>query len=226
MFGSLLYIPVSIIFFYIGTALFAYYTAQPDLLPADLKVAGAGDKVFPHFIVNGLPAGITGLLIASIFAAGMSTVSTSINSTATIILSDYYKRYFNKDASEKSSMKVLYISSLIFGSLGIIIALALVGVSSVLDAWWALASIFSGGMLGLFLMGYLSKRVRNVDAVIAVIIGALVIVWMSLSPMYFTEGKLLAFRSPFHSNLTIVLGTLAIFLIGFILARLFSRKTI
>jgi SSS family solute:Na+ symporter len=226
LFGSLLYIPVSIIFFYIGTALFAYYTARPDLLPADLRVAGAGDKVFPHFIVNGLPAGITGLLIASIFAAGMSTVSTSINSTATIILSDYYKRYINKDASEKSSMKILYSSSLIFGSLGIIIALALVGVSSVLDAWWALASIFSGGMLGLFLMGYLSKRVRNVDAVIAVIIGALIIVWMSLSPMYFTEGKLLAFRSPFHSNLTIVFGTLAIFLIGFVLARLFSKKPI
>jgi SSS family solute:Na+ symporter len=224
LFGSLLYIPVSIIFFYIGTALFAYYTAQPDLLPPELKAAGAGDKVFPHFIVNGLPAGITGLLIASIFAAGMSTVSTSINSTATIILSDYYKRYFNNDASEKSSMKVLYTSSLIFGTLGIIIALALVGVTSVLDAWWALASIFSGGMLGLFLMGYISKRVRNVDAVIAVIIGALIIVWMSLSPMYFTEGKLLAFRSPFHSNLTIVFGTLAIFLIGFVLARLFSKK--
>jgi SSS family solute:Na+ symporter len=225
LFGSLLYIPVSIIFFYIGTALFAFYTAQPDLLPPELKVTGAGDKVFPHFIVNGLPAGITGLLIASIFAAGMSTVSTSINSTATIILSDYYKRYLNKDASERSQMKILYSSSLIFGALGILIALSLVGVSSVLDAWWALASIFSGGMLGLFLMGYISKKVRNVDAVIAVIIGALIIIWMSLSPMYFTEGKLLAFRSPFHTNLTIVFGTLAIFLAGFILAKLFSKKS-
>lgn len=225
LFGSLLYIPVSIIFFYIGTALFAYYTAQPDLLPADLKVAGAGDKVFPHFIVNGLPRGITGLLIASIFAAGMSTVSTSINSTATIVLSDYYKRYINKDASERSSMKILYSSSLIFGCLGIIIALALVGVTSVLDAWWALASIFSGGMLGLFLMGYLSKNVKNLEAIIGVIIGALIIIWMSLSPMYFTEGKLLAFRSPFHTDLTIVFGTLSIFLIGFVLAKLFSKKS-
>ncbi|MDP3002876.1 MAG: sodium/solute symporter, partial [Bacteroidales bacterium] len=224
LFGSLLYVPVSIVFFYIGTALFAYYTAQPDLLPAELKVPGAGDKVFPHFIVNGLPAGVTGLLIASIFAAGMSTVATSINSTATIILSDYYKRYFNKEADEKSSMKILYSSSLIFGILGIIIALALVGVESVLDAWWGLASIFSGGMLGLFLLGYLSKKVRNIDAVIGVIIGALIIIWMSLSPIYFTEGNLLAFRSPFHSNLTIVFGTLAISLIGFVLMKLFSTN--
>lgn len=224
LFGSLLYVPVSIVFFYIGTALFAYYTAQPDLLPAELKVPGAGDKVFPHFIVNGLPAGVTGLLIASIFAAGMSTVATSLNGTATIILSDYYKRYFNKEADEKSSMKILYSSSLIFGILGIIIALALVGVESVLDAWWGLASIFSGGMLGLFLLGYLSKKVRNIDAVIGVIIGALIIIWMSLSPIYFTEGNLLAFRSPFHSNLTIVFGTLAISLIGFVLMKLFSTN--
>ncbi len=226
LFGALLYLPVSLVFFYIGTALFSYYTAQPDLLPAELKVPGAGDKVFPHFIVNALPTGITGLLIAAIFAAGMSTVSTSINSTATIVLSDYYKRYFNKNPNEKSSMKVLYISSVIFGALGVIISLALVGVESVLDTWWSLASIFSGGMLGLFLLAFLSKKVRNIDAVIGVIIGELVIIWMSLTPLYFTEGNLLAFKSPFHSNLTIVIGTLVIFLVGFISIKLFSVKKV
>jgi len=224
LFGSLLYLPVSLVFFYIGTALFAYYTARPELLPAELKLPGAGDKVFPHFIVYGLPKGITGLLIASIFAAGMSTVATSLNSTATIIYSDYYKKYFNREASEKSSMKILYISSLIFGTLGTIIALLLVGVESVLDAWWSLASIFSGGMLGLFLLAFLSKKVRNIDAAIGVVIGALVIAWMSLSPLYFNSEKLLVFRSPFHSNLTIVFGTLVIFLIGFISTKLFSAK--
>ncbi len=224
LFGSLLYLPVSILFFYIGTALYSYYTAQPDLLPAELKVAGSGDKIFPFFIVNALPTGITGFLIAAIFAAGMSTVSTSINSTATIVLTDYYKRYFNKNASGKSEMKILYLSSMIFGSLGIIISLALVGVESVLDAWWSLASIFSGGMLGLFLLGFLSKKVTNIDAAIGVIVGVVVIIWMSLSPLYFTEENLLAFKSPFHSNLTIVVGTLVIFLVGFVAMKFFSGK--
>ncbi len=226
MFGALLYVPVSLIFFYIGTALFSYYTAQPDLLPAELRLEGAGDKVFPHFIVHGLPRGITGLLIAAIFAAGMSTVSTSVNSTATIVLSDYYKRYFNKNASGKSEMKVLYLASVIFGTLGVIVSLSLVGVESVLDAWWALASIFSGGMLGLFLLAFLSKKVKNIDAAVGVVVGALVIIWMSLSPLYFNEGKLLAFRSPFHSNLTIVIGTLVIFLVGFIMTKLFQKKRV
>jgi len=224
LFGALLYVPVSVIFFYIGTALFSYYTAQPELLPAELHQPGNGDKVFPHFIVNGLPTGITGLLIAAIFAAGMSTVSTSLNSTATIILTDYYQRYINKNASESSSMAVLYISSVVIGFLGVLIALALVGVESVLDAWWSLASIFSGGMLGLFLLAFLSRKTRRIDAIIGVIAGVLVIVWMSLSPLYFTSENLLAFRSPFHSNLTIVFGTMVIFLLGFVSLKFFFKK--
>jgi solute:Na+ symporter, SSS family len=80
-------------------------------------------------------------------------------------------------------------------------------------------------MLGLFLLGYISKKVRNINAVIGVIAGALLIIWMSLSPLCFTSGNLLAFRSPFHSNLTIVFGTLTIFLVGFILSGLFSKRT-
>jgi SSS family solute:Na+ symporter len=223
LFGSLLYIPVSLVFFYIGTALFSYYSAQPGLLPDYLKEAGMGDKIFPFFIATGLPVGLTGLLIAAIFSAGMSTVSTSLNSTATIILTDYYKKYLNKKADNKDSMKVLYSSSLITGVIGIIIALSLTEVESVLDAWWSLASIFSGGMLGLFLLGFISKRTGRKEAIVGVISGVILIIWLSLSPLYFTSGKLLAFKSPFHSNLTIVFGTMTIFLIGFLINILRKR---
>ena len=89
LFGGYLFIPVSMVFFMIGTALYAYYKMQPELLPDHIT----GDSVFPYFIVHGLPTGVTGLLIASIFAAGMSTVATSVTSSATIILTDYYKRF-------------------------------------------------------------------------------------------------------------------------------------
>jgi len=212
LFGSLLYIPVSLVFFYIGTALFSYYTAIPELLPPELTVPGTADKVFPWFIATGLPPGMTGLLIAAIFAAGMSTVSTSLNSTATIILSDYYKRYINKNADERKSMAVLYISSILTGTAGIIIAFLLVGVESALDAWWSLASIFSGGMLGLFLLGFVSARTRKPEAIIGVILGVIVIAWMSLSS-----------SCPFHTNLAIVFGTLVIFFTGFLLSLLFRK---
>lgn len=208
--GSLLYVPVSVVFFFIGTALFAYYQAQPELLPAGM----AGDKVFPYFIVNQLPVGVTGLLIASIFAAGMSTISTSINSSATVILSDHFSKYIHLNPSEKLSLRVLRLSSLIMGLLSIVVGLAFNGVNSALEAWWALSSIFSGGILGLFLLGLLSKA-KNPQAVFAVILGVLVIGWMSLSAILIKNGLPETFANPLHTNMTIVMGTLTIFLVGF-----------
>ena len=121
-------------------------------------------------------------------------------------------------------MAVLYISSLLFGVLGILIALAMIRVKSALDAWWALASIFSGGMLGLFLLGFMARSAKSIYALVGVVAGVLVILWMSLSPVYFTEGALLKFRSPFHANLTIVIGTTVIFLVGFLLSVFFGRS--
>jgi len=219
-FGGMLYVPVSLLFLFIGTALFSYYTASPGMLPPDVT----GDRVFPYFIVNVLPSGVTGLLVASIFAAGMSTVSTSVNSSATIILQDYFKLESNS-SSHVRSMRVLYIASLIFGTLSILIAIAMINVQSALEAWWKLASIFSGGMLGLFLLGYFSKKAQNASAVLGVIAGAAVIAWMSLSPLVFTTGEMERYASPFHNYLSIVFGTIAIFLIGFVFSNLvFSRR--
>jgi SSS family solute:Na+ symporter len=223
LFGGLLYVPVSLVFFLIGTSLYSYYTAQPDLLPAELAGAQMSDRVFPFFIVNNLPAGFTGLLIASIFAAGMSTISTSINSGSTVILTDYYKRFTKKVVTDKDSMKVLYISSLTFSIIGIIIGVAMINVQSALDAWWKLASVFSGGMLGLFLLGAFVKVVNVKAAIIGVILGLIAILWLSLSPMIFTEEPLINFASPFHTYLTIVIGTLIIFFTGF-LATIWRKK--
>jgi len=226
LFGALLYVPVSLVFFMIGTALYVYFKVNPGVLPAELASIEMADKVFPYFIVNNLPAGVTGLLVAAIFAAGMSTVSTSVNGTATIILTDYYNRYFLKEGKKNSSMKVLYLSSFIFGVLGIIIGIAMTGVKSALDAWWMLASIFSGGMLGLFLLGFLVKKADKIAAAIGTVVGVLVIFWLSISPIWFNKGGLIKLRSPFHANLTIVIGTTVIFLVGFLITWFFNRNKV
>jgi len=207
LFGGLLYVPVSLLFFLIGTALFVYYQMQPDLLPEGI----AGDKVFPYFIVHGLPAGVTGLLIAAIFSAGMSTISTSINSGATIILTDFFQRN-GKAADEKKSMKVLYSSSFLLGVAGMLVGLAMISVQSALDAWWSLAAIFSGGMLGLFLLGYISKNVKGAYALVGAICGVAFIAWMTFSG-----------QTIFHSYLTIVFGTLTIFCVGLLLSMIASK---
>lgn len=226
LFGGLLYIPVSLVFFMIGTALFSYYTAQPEALPAEYAEANMADRVFPFFIVNNLPAGFTGLLIASIFAAGMSTISTSINSSSTVILADYYQKYVKTPITDKIKMKVLYTSSFVFSVLGIIIGVAVVvfNVKSALDLWWKLASVFSGGMLGLFLLGAFVEKVHIKGTIIGVVLGLIAILWLSLSPMIFTVGPMARFASPFHGYLTIVIGTTIIFLVGFLATIWNSEK--
>jgi SSS family solute:Na+ symporter len=120
-------------------------------------------------------------------------------------------------------MLVLYLSSFIFSVLAIIIAVAMINVQSALDAWWKLASIFSGGMLGLFLLGFLAPKVKNTAAIIGVVAGVLVIGWMSLSPVIFTTGEMVKYASPFHSYLSIVFGTMAIFIVGFLLGNVVNK---
>ena len=218
LFGGLLYIPVSLMFVYIGTALFSYYTARPDLLPEGTPA----DQVFPWFIVHGLPTGITGLVIASVFSAGMSTIATSINSSATIILTDFVK-HGKKETDDRRDMRVLYTASFIVGALGIVIGLLMMRVDGVLDAWWKLSSIFSGGILGLFLLSLACRRPNRAGAIAGVAVGLLVIAWMSLSPLINEGSPFYEFRSPFHTYLTIVFGTTAIFLTGFIITKLCNK---
>ena len=220
IYGGLLYIPVSLIFLFIGTALFSFYKVHAGILP----VGTPPDRVFPFYIINNLPSGLTGLLIAAIFAAGMSTISTSVNSSATVILNDYFKKSGSPAKTEKSKMRILYLSTLIFSILSILIALAMINVQSALDTWWKLASIFSGGMLGLFLLGYFSKKVNNTSAVIGVIAGVLVIGWMSLSPILFKSDALQRYANHFHSYLTIVFGTMTIFITGFLIGMITYKK--
>jgi solute:Na+ symporter, SSS family len=218
--GGLLYMPVSLLFLFIGTALYSYYTSGAALLPQELQSLDKADQVFPYFIVNQLPSGITGLLIASIFAAGMSTISTSFNSAATVFLSDFYRKFSRQEQNDLGSMKVLYLSSVVITILAILIALAMINVKSALDTWWKLASIFSGGMLGLFLLGAFSRRSSSFGAIIGTLMGIAVIAWMSMSSLSDNPAQ---YGNVFHSYLTIVFGTLTIFLLGFLISHIASR---
>jgi SSS family solute:Na+ symporter len=140
----------------------------------------------------------------------MSTISTSINSSATIILMDFFRKLHKGKSSNRKDMAVLYLSSFLVGAIGVVVGLLMMKIEGVLDAWWKLASIFSGGMLGLFLLGLVCHKVKKSNAVVAVAVGLAVIAWMS-------------FLAPLHTYLTIVLGTAAIFLTGFVLTKLSSK---
>lgn len=215
--GAWLYVPISALLFLVGTSLFVFYQASPELLPqtgGELKP----DSVFPHFIVAELPPGMTGLLIAAIFAAAMSSVDSSLNSSATLVLCDIYKRFFRPQASERESMFVLYSATFFWGIVGTIAALAMIKVRTILDTWWLLAGVFGGGILGIFLFGLLVPKARSMQAAVAVAVGVVIILWMSLSSADLWPQSLVALKSPFNGFLTIVFGTLAILCSGLVLA--------
>ena len=235
-----LYLPISLLFFIIGSSLYAWYQMHPDMLNAiklraaaerlpinvgsqeiaslakALKPSDYGDKVLPDFMVNILPVGIVGIIVSAILSAAMSTISSGMNASATVFTFDIYKRYINKNIDSKQTLRLLLISTFIIGLLAIVTGIAMIGVKSILDLWWQLSGIFAAGMLGLFLLGIASKQTKNVEAMIAVIIGVLVIAWMTF-PFLIPEN-LSYLRSSMNTNMVIVIGTLSIFLTGIFLS--------
>jgi SSS family solute:Na+ symporter len=214
---ALLYVPTAAVFFFIGTSLYVFYAARPELLGSIEKA----DQVFPHFIDKQLPPGLAGLVVAAIFAASMDS---NLNSMATLTLCDLYKRYLRPQAGERESMRVLYSATLFWGALSIGIGLWMIRFGLALDAWWQLAGIFAGGVLGLFLLGLICRRADNVAGTIAVTIGLLVIVWMSAPqfPRWVTVPPEL--RNPWHAHMTVVVGTLTIFLVGLAVSALRGKR--
>lgn len=198
--GSFLYLPVTACFVLIGTLLWAYYSVCPGTLPPE--VASAKDSVFPYFIVNSLPVGVKGLLVAAIIAAAMSTVSSTLNSGATVVMEDWFRRYLRKNASDGACVAVLRLSTLFLGLVSIGVALLVIGVESALSTWWMLQSVLSGGMLGLFLLGCMSKKVSSVQAAVATVFGMATVAWVVF------------FQRTFHANLSIVFGTAVLLAVG------------
>lgn len=173
--AMLIYIPLTAVFLYIGTALFAFYSGRQ----AELIANGVtkGDQVFPYFIATQLPAGLKGLILAAIVAAAMSTVDSALNCSSTVLLLDFVKRYFKPDISERSSLRFLRLATVVWGILGTAFALLMIRAGSALDTWWQISGIFGGGILGLFLLGLLRVRLTLVQGLIAIGVSVAVITW-------------------------------------------------
>src|SRR5699024_7816684 len=95
--GILMSVPVWTLFMFIGTALWSYYTLSPNTLPADMRP----DAVFPYFIMTVLPPGITGLLIAGLVAAALSSLDSELNSLSAVCVEDYYMRLRPKSTDKE-----------------------------------------------------------------------------------------------------------------------------
>jgi SSS family solute:Na+ symporter len=165
--GVLLSLPVWTLFMFIGTLLFVYYKVYPNPLPAGIKP----DAVFPFYIMTELPVGVTGLVLAALIAAAISSLDSDLNCLAAIGVDDYYKR-FKPKSTDQQQLWTGKIIVLFGGIASLFIASIYVGVGGkgVLGIVFGLYAIFSGGIAGLFLLGLLSRRANKEGLYISLVV--------------------------------------------------------
>lgn len=173
LFNGVMSVFVSVAFFAIGAGLYTFFKTHPAEL--DYTMAKT-DVIFPLFMMSQLPAGIAGLLIAAIFAATMSTISSNINSVATAFSVDFYRR-FRPSVTDAGMVSVARGASIVSGLLGMVIALFMATwqILSLLDFFQEILGLLSSGLGGLFLMGIFFPRIGGKAALTGFVCGVVAV---------------------------------------------------
>ena len=217
--GMLIYIPMTAVFLYIGTALFAFYSGG---------AAGAGvskgDEAFPYFIATQLPAGLKGLVLAAVAAAAMSTIDSALNCSATVLLVDFYKRYINPHVSDRASLRCLRVTTVVWGLLGTGFAILMIRAQSALDIWWQISGIFGGGILGLFLLSLFRVRLSLWQGLVSIAVSIAVISWGTFARDLPAGWKWA--QPPFDPIITGAVGTAALMIAASLLGFAGHRRAV
>jgi len=167
-----------LLFLVIGVMLYAFYQHFP--LEHELDQI---NRIFPIFIVDEMPAGVSGLIIAAIFAAAMSTLSGSLNSLSSSFMNDYYRSFIRRNATDAHYLKASRISTLSWGVILILVSLlARNWGEEVLQTALTITSFTMGSVLGVFLLGLLLKNCNQNIGLFAMLTGLGVMVLVVLTP--------------------------------------------
>ena len=198
---------IPIFFFAIGSALFVYYKQNPSLLPAGFNIGG----ILPLFVVTEMPTGIAGLIIAAIFAAAQSSISSSLNSISSCFNSDIYQRLSSKKRTPENSMRMAKLVILIAGlfSSAATIWLVMANESEIWDAFNSLIGLMGGPMTGLFMLGIFCKRANAGSATLGIVVSIVAV----LFARYATDLNFFFYG---------VVGCLSVVISGVIFAPLFA----
>lgn len=207
--NAVLTLPATIIFFGIGTLLFIFYTEKPQLLS---PVIANNDSVFPWYIVNQLPIGVSGLLIAGIFSAAMSSISSSLNSVSTAFCNDFYKHY-RPEISDKKLLKIARWATIITGIAGVSFALWMANsdIKSLWDQFYKFLGLFTGGLGGMFLLGMLTKKANAKGTLLGLFVSGVTIWYVSS----FTKINFLMYT---------FIGVFTCFVFGYLFSLVFKNQ--
>jgi solute:Na+ symporter, SSS family len=155
------------LFLILGFALAAFYAGQPQS-----PVFDRSDEVFATFIVQEMPVGLVGLMLAAVFSAAMSTLSSSLNSSAGAVVNDFLKHF----GTPRTQLRLSRMLTLAFGAIQISLAIFAIQLErSVIDNALAIAGFSSGILVGVFALGVLSKRVGQISAMIGMLEGTMIL---------------------------------------------------
>jgi SSS family solute:Na+ symporter len=185
--NGILAVPGALLFFGIGTGLYAFYQSQPEKLDPTIQI----DQIFPAFIGAELPIGIAGLIVAGIFAAAQSTVSTSMNSIATTVVTDFM-RPFNMFGTERGYLNAARVMTVTMGVIGTLAGLLFISpeIRSLMEEYFKVIGMFMGALGGLFVLGMTSRRANGWGALLGVFAGVSVMVTVWL--MEWADGYIFA----------------------------------
>ncbi|MFP3321648.1 sodium:solute symporter [Planococcus sp. SIMBA_160] len=163
--SGLFLFPQMLLFLFIGVLLFAFYSVQgtPDIENLN--------ELFPLFVVNQLPVGISGLIIAGVFAAAMSSLDSALNSLSAVTVRDFYAKFFKKDASEGHYLKASRWATVAWGIYATIFAFFAGNLGPVIETVNKIGSYFYGALLGVFLLAIFVRRSNGHGAFAGVIAG-------------------------------------------------------
>jgi Na+/proline symporter len=164
--------PISgLIFYGLGTSLFLFYQSHPQLLKPDLQT----DAILPLFIVQQLPIGISGLVIAALFAAAMSTLDSGMNSISATVTTDF-RRWSNDAYDERINLKLAKWITVAAGAIATVsaILLATFSIQSVWDMIFILSGLVTGGLGGIFILGIFTQKANGPGVLLGLICSALV----------------------------------------------------
>lgn len=225
--GVLLSVPVWGLFMFIGTALFVYYQVTPAGLPADIKA----DEVFPHFILTDFPVGVAGLVISALIAAAISSLDSDLNCLSAVFVQDYFKR-FKPGSTEKAQLRAGRMTVAISGVLAMLVATTYItaGDKGVLGIVFTLYAIFSGGIVGMFLLGLFTTRTNKQGLYVG--LGACVIftayALLTSTPIGITQKRLLLDLGDWnfqqHKYMLGVYSHLIVFAVGYLASFLFRGQ--
>ena len=179
------------LFLLIGVGLYVFYQAFPPAVAFDRP-----DRVFVRFILEQLPRGMVGLVIGAIFAAAMSTLSGSLNSSATAAVTDFYRPLVRPDASSTHLLRVTQVFTLVFGLVQIAVALGGPLLSrTVVESVLTIAGFTTGIILGVFFLGIFTRRVGTQAAFAGLLLGLVTITAVAFGtklawPWYTLVGSL------------------------------------